>query len=127
VQASVIGGDALDGPLCEGVGYEARAMVGTSWNLGGRNAFVNAEAGWKTRGGACERALVEVSAGVDITEKWRTIAKAWTEGGEGRPAAKAELGLYRDFGDYSLGLGYREEISRSFTESAVMVVLWTRL
>jgi hypothetical protein len=125
-QAAVIGGESLDGIDCEGTGYEARAAAGTSFNVAGHDGFVTVEAGRKTRGPACEHSLAEVSAGLSLTPQWRLLGKAWGEQGDHAKSAKAEVTLYRDFRSFSLGLGYRTEISGAFEERGVIAVLWSR-
>lgn len=126
LKGSVLGAEALNGPDCQGVGYEARAALGASRQIFGREAFVNVEAARREREGNCTRDLVEVAAGVDLTPKWRTMVKAWNEEGQRSRTAKVEAGLFRDFDNYSAGLGYRREISGAFEESGIVVSLWGR-
>jgi hypothetical protein len=49
VQASLLAGEAMEGPECQGEGYETRAAIGTSFSLFGREGFVNAEAARRVR------------------------------------------------------------------------------
>lgn len=126
VKASVLGAEALNGPDCQGLGYEARASLGTSRSVFGREAFVNVEAARREREEGCTRELLEIAAGIDVAPKWRTLVKAWTEQGDGARTAKVEAGLFREFGKYSAGLGYRREISGEFEESGIVVSLWGR-
>ncbi len=126
LQGSVLGAEALDGPDCQGLGYEARAALGASRQLLGREAFVNVEAARRERADGCTRVLTEVAAGIDIAPKWRSLVKVWGEQGDGARTAKVEAGLFRDFDNYSVGLGYRREISGAFNESGVVVSLWGR-
>lgn len=125
VQAALLGGEALEGPVCAGTGVEARAMAGLSFPLGGRDAFVNVEAGVRERDG-CSRTLAEVAAGVDLGGDWRALGKAWSENGDRAHSTKAEIGLLRDIGRISLGLGYRAEVSGDFNEDGVVAMFWTR-
>lgn len=128
LQASLLGGETVDGPICVGDGYETRGMLGSSYSLAGHEGFVNIEAGWRSRGESCERVLGEAAAGIDLTSRWRAIAKVWGEQGEdGAKSAKVQASLYRDFGAFSLGLGYHEEVSNAFEERGALVVFWTRL
>ncbi len=125
VQAAVIGGDALEGPMCAGTGYEARLMAGVSFPVGGREAFVNVEAGARERAN-CSRTLTEAAAGIDLTDRWRVLGKAWNEQGDGARSTKVEAALFRQFDSFSLGLGYRAEVSNAFSEDGVVAVFWTR-
>lgn len=125
LQGSVLGGEALDGPECASSGFETRAAVGTSYKLGGMDGFVNVEAAQKQRGDACGRQNIEIAAGLDLTDKWRVLGKAWSERGDGAESAKIEASVFRDFGKYSVGLGYREEVSGAFKESGIVAQVWT--
>lgn len=125
VQASYLAGEALEFPECVGDGYELRAMGGVSFNALGREGFVNIEAGHRERSG-CSRNIIEGAAGLNLTPKWRVIVKGWREEGERLVAEKVEASLYRDFGGYSLGLGYREEVSGLYDERGITATLWTR-
>jgi hypothetical protein len=116
VMASWLGGEALDGPECTSNGYEARTALGTSYAIGDREGFVNVEAAWRARGEDCERGVVEAAAGLDLSSNWTVQVKAWREEGDGALSAKAEASLLRDFGPFSVGLGWREEISGAFEE-----------
>jgi hypothetical protein len=125
LMATYLGGEALEGPDCVGEGYETRAAIGTSYALGTRETFVNVEAGWRSRGDFCGRNLIEASAGIEVFPKWQVIGKAWSEKGDGARSIKAEATLLHDFGDVSLGLGWREEISGEFEEKGWVVSAWT--
>jgi hypothetical protein len=116
VIASYLGGEAVDGPDCIGEGYEARAALGTSYPIGDREGFINVETAWRSRGDFCGRNLVEAAAGIEVFPKWQVIGKAWSEKGDGARSTKIEANLIRDFGDFSLGLGWREEISGQYEE-----------
>ena len=126
IKGSLLGAEALDGPDCQGLGYEARAAIGASRNVLGREAFVNIEAARRERSDGCTRALAEIAAGVELAPKWRTLVKAWSEEGDGARSAKIEAGVFREFDNYSAGLGYRREISGAFEESGIVVSLWGR-
>ncbi|MBI1358663.1 MAG: hypothetical protein GC155_00080 [Alphaproteobacteria bacterium] len=126
ISASVLAGEALEGPECRGTGYETRAGYGRSASLGGHNAFVNVEAAFRSRGSDCERNLVEVAAGVDLTPKLHTILKAWSETGDKARSAKIETDLLYDIGKYSAGIGYRQEVSNAFDESGIVIAVWRR-
>jgi hypothetical protein len=124
VQASVLGGESLDGVECEGGGYEVRAAIGTSFALGDREGFVNIEAGHRSRD-ACERAVFEVAAGLEFAPSWNFAIKAWQDGGA-TGSTKAELNLGYDFGFMGVGVGWREEISGNFAEKGWVVSAQTR-
>ncbi len=126
VQASVLAADDVLDPDCSGTGYEARSAVGMSRRVFGREGFVNVEAAWRTRGSACERVLAEVAAGVEIAPRWRALTKIWSEDGGDARSVKSEVSMFRDFDKYSLGLGYRRELSGAYEESGIMVSLWAR-
>lgn len=126
IKGSVLGAEALDGPDCQGLGYEARAALGASRKVFGREAFVNVETARRERSDGCTRGLAEVAVGMDVAPKWRALTKAWTESGDGARTAKVEAGLFREFGKYSAGLGYRREVSGEFEESGIVVSLWGR-
>lgn len=126
VKGSLLGAEALDGPDCQGLGYEARTAIGSSREVMGREAFLNFELARRERADGCTRALAEIAAGIDLAPKWRTLVKAWREDGDGAETAKVEAGLFREFGKYSAGLGYRREISGNYEESGVVVSLWGR-
>ena len=115
VQASFIGGEAMAGPECTGEGYELRAALGTSFSLFGREGFVNTEAARRSRGN-CDRDVVEVATGLEFATDWNLTLKAWEERGEESRSAKAEASVIRDFGVFSVGAGWREEISGEFDE-----------
>ena len=100
-------------------------MAGLSFPLAGREAFVNVEAGVRERDG-CSRTLAEIAGGVELGGDWRALGKAWSEHGDRAHSAKAEIGLLRDIGRISLGLGYRAEVSGDFNEDGVVAMLWTR-
>jgi len=124
LQATWLGGEALDGPECASQGYETRAAVGTSYSVGGFNGFVNVEAARKARGGACERIGLELAVGLDLAKDWRVLGKTWSERGDGAESAKVEASLCHDFGKYSAGLGNREEKSGAFKEKGFVVQVW---
>lgn len=126
VQASALAGDALDGLLCGGSGYEARALAGTSFSLLGRSGFVDVEAGYRSRGSQCERVVGEATLGFDLTDNWSVVAKTWGEEGDDVRSQKVEAELYRSFGNFRLGLGYREEVGGRFEEKGVVVMFGTR-
>jgi hypothetical protein len=121
VIGSWLGGEALDGPECTSNGYEARAALGTSYAIGGREGFVNVEAAWRARGEDCERGVVEAAAGIELAPRWNLLVKAWHEEGDGALSAKAEASLLHDFGPFAIGLGWREEISGAFDEKGWIV------
>lgn len=118
---SYLGGEALDGPECTSNGYEARAAVGTSFAIWGREGFVNGEAAWRARGEDCERGVVEAAAGVEFAPGWNLQVKAWREEGDGAFSAKAEAGVLYDFGAVAVGVGWREEISGEFDEKGAVL------
>jgi hypothetical protein len=123
--ASYIGGDSFDSSFCQGNGVETRAALGTSFELLGRNAFVNAEAGYRTREDQdCERVLGEVAFGMDVTPNLSATVKTWAEDGEEGRSAKVEASLLYDFGPVSVGLGWREEVSGAFEEKGWLVSAW---
>lgn len=115
VQASLLGGEAVEGPECQDAGLELRAALGTSFSLFGREGYVNAEAANRSRGD-CERQIVEVAAGLEFAPKWNLTLKAWDERGSGSLSTKAEAGVSYDIDAYRIGLGWREEISGKFEE-----------
>lgn len=120
VQASAIGGEAMDGLECVGGGFEVRAALGTSFPLFGREGFVNAEAARRSRG-SCARNVVEIATGLEFAPDWNLTLKAWQEQGNGSRSAKAEASLSRSFGFLGVGLGWREEISGEFREKGWVV------
>lgn len=115
LQASVLGGEAVEGPECQDAGLELRAALGTSFSLFGREGFINAEAANRSRGG-CDRQIMEISAGLEFAPKWNLTLKAWDERGSGSLSTKAEASISRDIGNFRIGVGYREEISGKFEE-----------
>jgi hypothetical protein len=120
VQASVLGGESLDGPECVGTGFEARAAIGTSFSLWDREGYVNIEAGQRNRG-SCERSVAEFATGLEFAPEWLLEVKAWREGGAETGSAKAEFVVARDLDIFTLGIGWREEISGNFEESGWIV------
>lgn len=120
ISASVLAGESLDGPECVGEGLEARAAIGTSFNLWGREGFVNVEAGQRSRGG-CERSVVEFASGYEFAPSWTLGLKSWSEGGAETGSAKAEIQLAYDFQIFAVGVGWREEISGNFEERGWVV------
>ncbi len=121
LQASLLGGEAMEGLECQGSGYEARVAIGTSFSLFGREGFVNADAGQGVRDGGCERTVAEIATGLEFAPDWNLTLKAWSEQGRRTRSAKAEAGLSRDFGMFSVGAGWREEISGEFEERGWVV------
>ena len=115
LQASLLGGEAVEGPECQDSGLELRAALGTSFSLFGREGYINTEAANRTRGD-CERQIVEIAAGLEFAPKWNLTVKAWDERGSGSLSTKAEAGISRDIGAFRIGLGWREEISGKFEE-----------
>jgi hypothetical protein len=127
IGASLIAGEALEGPDCRGNGYETRAAYGLSGKVAGHNGFVNIEAAYRERGSACQRNLAEGAAGIDVTPKLHVIIKAWSETGDKARSAKAEADLLYDISKrYSAGFGYRQEVSGAFNESGFVVSVWRR-
>jgi hypothetical protein len=112
----MIGGEALDGPACLGQGYEARAAIGASFSWLGREGFVNAEAGQRSRGDTRRRVVVEFASGIEFAPSMHLKLKAWSEEGDGARSAKFETGLAYDFDGLRVGIGWREEISGDFEE-----------
>ncbi|MDP3736950.1 MAG: hypothetical protein Q8R02_06150 [Hyphomonadaceae bacterium] len=124
--ATYLGGESLDGPDCQGQGYETRAALGTSYSLGERNGFVNAEVGWRSRG-SCEREMFEVTAGIDIAPRIGFVAKAWNEDGTFAQSTKLESTLLYEWDDeLAIGFGWREELSGDFEEQGWVLSLWRR-
>lgn len=121
VSASVLAGESLDGPECIGEGFEARAAIGTSFNVWGREDFVNVEAGQRSRGG-CDRSVLEFFSGYDFAPSWMLGFKSWSEGAAETGSAKAEVMLGNDFDILSVGVGWREEISGNFDEKGCVLV-----
>lgn len=115
VQASALAGESLDGIECQGTGYEVRAAVGTSFQLWGREGFVNAEAGHRARDN-CSRDVVELAAGLKFAPDWDVTFKIWDEGGGETGVTKLEASIMRDFWGVGVGVGWREEISGNFEE-----------
>ncbi len=126
VQVNVLAGEALDGPECTSVGYEVRGALGTSHAIPTGSTFLNVEGGWRNRGDACSRSVAEVAMGADVGFGFRALGKAWREEGDGARSVKVEGGLYFDYRGYSLGAGYREEVSGDFDEKGWVVSLWRR-
>ena len=125
VIATYLGGESMDGPDCVSEGYETRAAVGTSYPIFGREAFVNAEVGWKSRGSDCEREVYEITAGVEVAPRVSVIVKAWSEDGEFGQSAKTESTLLYDLDDkLAVGIGWREEVSGDFEEKGWVVSAW---
>lgn len=124
VQASLLTGESLDGPECEGGGFEARMAAGTSFQVMGREGFVNAEAAQRFRGD-CQRTVVEVATGIAFAPSWNFGLKAWQDGGPGG-STKAELNLAYDFGFMGIGVGWRQEVSGNFEEKGWIVSASTR-
>lgn len=123
--ASYLTGDSLEGPFCQGNGFEARGAVGTSFRFLGREAYVNAEAGWRTREDPdCERTLGELAFGMHLTDTWTATVKTWAETGDEGRSTKFEALLSHDFGPVSAGLGWRQEISGAFEEKGLIISTW---
>lgn len=110
VQASLLAGESLDGPECLGGGYEARAAIGTSFAALGREGFVNVEVGHRVRD-RCERTIVEFATGLEVLPAWSLGFKAWQDGSGSTASAKAEISTSYNLGLFSVGVGWRQEIS----------------
>ena len=115
IQASALAGESLDGIECQGEGYEVRAALGTSFELWGREGFVNAEAGHRARRD-CSRDVVEMAVGLNYADGWDATLKVWNEGGGETGVTKLETSIMRDFWGVGVGVGWREEISGNFEE-----------
>jgi hypothetical protein len=126
VQGAWLGAEGLKGPQCENAGYEARTAAGVSRMFGDRSGYLNVEAAWRSRGALCEGRLVEIAGGLDLTDHWRLGAKAWSDRSDGDASDKVELSVFRDFERFSLGVGYRREVSGAFGESGWLASVWTR-
>lgn len=126
VQGSILGGQAVQGVACNGLGFETRVAAGTSFDLAGRNAFANVEGALRTRGEGCDRTLAEATLGVDLFGGLSTIAKVWTEQGSGSETVKAEGMLLWTIGGVTLALGYREEVSGAYDEGGLVAGYWSR-
>ncbi len=127
VTGSYLNGESLDGLDCEGEGYETRAAIGTSFNLLGREGFVNVEGASKVRDDTCHRTSFEVTAGVEVVRKLTVIGKAWTEDGSFAHTTKVEgTLLYAWDNKLSIGAGWREEISGDFEEKGWVVSVWRK-
>jgi hypothetical protein len=87
IQTSLLAGESLDGPECLGSGYEARAAIGTSFSMLGREGFVNVEAGRRVRDD-CERNIFEVATGLELAPSWKLGLKAWQDGSGAASSAK---------------------------------------
>ena len=125
--ASYLGGESLDGPDCDSEGVETRAAIGTSYPVLGREAFVNVEAGFKSRGETCQHEVYEITAGIDVAPRLGFIAKVWSEDGEFGQSTKTETTLLYDWDDtLAIGLGWREEVSGDFEEQGWVVSAWRR-
>lgn len=125
VQGSLLLGESLDGPECQGGGYEARAAVGTSFSVFGREGFVNVEAARRVRDN-CERNVFEVATGVELMPAWNLGFKAWRDGQGVSESAKAQISTSYNFGGFELGVGWREEISGNFSEKGWLVSVSSR-
>lgn len=124
VRASALGGDAMEGPLCSGVGAEVRLAVGVSQAIPTGQVYADIDAGFRTRGDGCERFVGQAVLGVDLGLGFRAMAKTYAEKGDGALSIKAEAMLLFDAGDFDIGVGYREEVSGRFEESAVVGEVW---
>jgi hypothetical protein len=125
VSASVLMAEALEGPQCEGTGYETRIGAGQSFAFGERTAFVNVETAWRERGG-CGRFVTEAAVGMDLGWSFRAIGKVYGEQGDGARSLKAEAMLLYDMDGYSAGFGYRRELSGAFEEEGWVATIWSR-
>lgn len=124
--ATYLGGESLDGPDCLGQGYETRAAIGTSFSMGEREGFVNAELGWRARG-SCQREVFEVTAGIDIAPSIGLVAKVWNDDSTFAQSTKAETTLlYELADDFAIGFGWREELSGDFEEQGWVLSLTQR-
>jgi len=128
ISGSALSGESVDGPDCEGEGYEARAAIGTSFNLFGREGFVNFEGASKERENTCHRTSFELTTGIEVFPKKLTLmGKAWTEDGSYAHSAKVEATLYYDWDSkLRIGAGWREEISGDFDEKGWVVSVWRK-
>ncbi len=126
VSASVLAGEALEGPECRGWGYETKVEAGRSFAVGHGSAFVNVETAFRSRGAACGRIVSGVTAGVDLSKDWWVVGKVFNEQGDGARSTKAEAMLLYDWGKYSYGLGYRREISGAFEEDGWVIAIWQK-
>lgn len=130
-EASILGGQALEGLECTGEGYEFRGGGGASRKLGGMETFVAVEGAYRRRGDACARTLYQISSGVEPVQHLRLIAKGWTQDGRsperyGVRSSKVELTAMYDLPKFSVGFGARREVSGAFKETGVLLALWRR-
>jgi hypothetical protein len=125
VQASLLGGESIDGPDCQGSGYETRAALGTSFAIGGREGFVNIEGAAKTRED-CSRQLIELTTGIEVAPHLNLIVKGWSEDGTFAHSEKIEPSLLYSFGNTTIGVGWRQEVSGEFEEKGWVVQAWRK-
>jgi hypothetical protein len=123
VGASLLGGESIDGPDCQGSGYETRAAIGTSFALGGREGFVNLEGAAKSRND-CNRQTIELTAGIEIAPKLNLTVKGWSEDGAFAHSEKVESSLLYAFDSFSVGVGWRQEVSGAFEEKGLVLQAW---
>jgi hypothetical protein len=60
--------------------------------------------------------VAEFATGLNFAPDWDLTVKAWTEQGDGARSTKGEISISRSFGDFSIGAGWRQEVSGRFEE-----------
>jgi hypothetical protein len=120
VTASMLGGESVDGPDCQGSGYEARAAIGTSFAIAGREGFINLEGAAKSRE-SCDRQLIELATGIEVVRNLDFVVKGWVEDGAFVHSEKIEPSLLYSFEKSKIGIGWRREVSGAFKEEGWLV------
>jgi hypothetical protein len=110
--------------------WEVRAAAGRNMTLGGRSVFVDVQAARRLRDGLPDETRGDLTVGVRHGPDWMVLAQVF--GGmaddDGPRWVNVETSLVRDWGDWSLQLGWRSAVWGRETpaSSGPVVGLWRR-
>jgi hypothetical protein len=126
LQASYLDGEAVQIQACEGPGAELQLSVGLSGQKAyGRPGFAVAKLGGQAREGACERLKLDLTAGLDLTDRWSLIGEVWMLRGTDAVSDKLQASVVRRMGKrWRLQLAARAELSGRFEERGLLIGIW---
>lgn len=114
--------------------WEVRLLAGRSAQvrrLGGRPAFVEAQAARRFRQGLPDEARLDLTAGLDLDTRWTILVQGY--GGQALDGAEAswlngEISVVRRWGDWRLQAGWRHHLAGVETpaQGGPVVAVWRR-
>ena len=128
-EGGIVGGEAIGGTIggCDTLGGEARLSIGGGGRSEkGRNWFIFFDGAVREHGN-CRRQRIEAGFGQEVAKNWFATTKVFLDQGSGNArSAKFESVISRRFGQFDLGLGYRQEFGGRFSEDSLIISLERR-